>query len=86
MSVPCVGHFPGPFFQVCGYEGGAVPLAEAVLFHRLGFFVEKSGDVEREPPSHSCDIFHIGYGFRICFNFLFFPLYEEGGEIEPHLG
>ena len=64
-------------------EADAVPLSEAVLFLCLGFLVEKYDDVYRNPPSSSCDVYQFGDGYHIYFPFLFFPLYEEGGDVEP---
>ena len=83
MSVPYFGHLPGPFFQVCGPEGDAVPLAGVVLFHSLGFLVDKGGDVKRKPPYYSCYVYQFGDGFQLYFPFLISSLYEEGGEVDP---
>ena len=85
MSVPQFGHFFGPLFQVCGSEGGAVPIDEAIFFHGLGFLVENFGDVESEPPYSSCGVLQFGDIFHLYLSFLIFHLYEEGGEAEPQL-
>ena len=86
MIVTYFGHFIGPLFQVCVSEGGPVPLAEAVLFHRLVFLVDKGGDVKRDTPSSSCGICQFGDSFQLYFPFFIFNLYGEGGEAELQLG
>ena len=82
MSVAYFGRFPGPFFLVYGPEGGAFPISEAVFFYRIVFLLYKGGDVDRKPPFSSCDACPFGDSFQIYFLFLFFNLYDEGGEAE----
>ena len=75
LSVPYFGHLPGPFFQVCGSKGGAVPLVEELLFSCLEFLVDKGGDVERNPPYSSCDGVHTKIRPSISFSGMYRKLF-----------
>ena len=71
LSVPYFGHLPGLFFQVFGSKGATVPLAEALLFHFLGFLMDKGADVRRNLLSSSCDGLHTKIHPSVSFSVMY---------------